>query len=212
MARTLAFRIRSLLVIAFLMSLLGGSPFVMAYTSPAPAADTHNTMGNHMAERGATQSGPMGSGMNNTDNMGPQAMRGKQMGPGMMNSMMRRSGMMGRGPMRWCRSNMMASHGDGSEGSGPLHNGEENLSPKQRSRIADVCERMQEQMRPIMDDLRQQRLALSQLLNAENPDRPAIFKVYDRITALQKKLIELRLQVQQQFKNILTPEQRKQLH
>lgn len=133
--------------------------------------------------------------------MGPRMMSGYGMGPGMM-------GAWGMGP------EMMPGHGGfagmhgflGGWGGHAL-----GLSAEQEQKIADIHERTFKAAWPLMGQLREHYFDFARLSAAAEPDRVAIDKAYEQISALKQKLLDLRLQARKDVYEVLTPAQRKQL-
>jgi len=85
------------------------------------------------------------------------------------------------------------------------------LTADQHDKLARIWNDSMKKAWPVMGSLREQNFQLSRLLDAETPDRAAVNKVYGRITALRKQLLDLRLQARQDMMGVLTADQRKEL-
>lgn len=86
-----------------------------------------------------------------------------------------------------------------------------NLSADQHAKLAKIWNDTMNKAWPILGELRDQRYQMAKLMYAEQPNMAAINKTFDRITELQRKLLDVRLEARQQMFGILTEDQRKVL-
>jgi len=232
-----SFWLRCFTVASLIVAVMNVNPSAIAGNTAAPASTTSSASNHMMGSEG--NSSMMGSNMNSASTMAPNAMGTQTMGPGMrgpnqmgsamgssamgtgmmgeggwnmMGSGMMGFGMMNPGMMSLCGQGMMGSYGFGPGMMlGHFMSGNIELSSSQREQMADIWNHMMSDAWPILGELRQQYYDLSRLFYAEHPDRAAIDRTYAKISALQKKLLDIHLQTHQKFESLLTAQQRKQL-
>lgn len=153
----------------------------------------------------------MGPGMMGGYGTGPGCMGGYGMGPGMMYGYGMGPGMLGAWGMG---SGLTGGYG----GLGGMHGflggwaGHAlGLSSAQRDKIDAIRMHTFKAAWPLMGELLEQRFEFARLSAAAAPDQAAIDKAYDRIGALGKQLLDLRLQARKDLLDVLTAAQRKQL-
>jgi len=163
---------------------------------------------------------------------GPGMMRGS--GPGMMSSRYGHPG--AKGYHRWGGDStgcggygmgygmgpgMMGGYGMGARmgggygiGYGMMHGYGAHalgLSADQREKIADIHNDAMKKAWPVMGQLREAHFQLARVMRSEKPDRAAVDKAYERVSKLQRQLLDMRLMTHQQVLGVLTDQQRKQL-
>ena len=113
-------------------------------------------------------------------------------------------GMMGRGMG-------MMHHGMGMMGHGMGPMWMLDLSDEQLDKIFDIRRDLVKEMRPLMQQMMEQREKLHELYDAEKADPSAIGEAYSKMGDLKGQMIEARIKAHNQMQEVLTEEQRKQL-
>lgn len=183
-------------------SLIAGMSFAVAMTlNPVQA---------HMTDAHQGMMGMHGGMMHGQGMMGPSTMGPGMMGPGMMGP-----GMAGGCPMM---GGMMGMHGGMMHGQGMTMGGMGsgaaailNLNEAQQEKLTNLQQNQAKQQWQLMQQLVQQRSELAQLSSTENPDTQAVGAAYDKLANLQKQMFLNNLETQQQFRALLTDEQRNTL-
>lgn len=125
------------------------------------------------------------------------------MGPGMM------EGYGGMGP------GMMGGYGGYGPGMGYGPRGgysalDPALSDDQRQKMEAISSKLWDEEAKTAIKLHDQMVDMSRLYSAQDPDVKAIEKRYDTISDLRKKMFEQRLHAWKEWREVLTPAQRKQ--
>ncbi|MEJ2060744.1 MAG: Spy/CpxP family protein refolding chaperone [Gammaproteobacteria bacterium] len=148
----------------------------------------------------------MGYGYGMGYGMGPGMMgyggMGYGMGPGMM---------MGYGGMGYGMGpGMMMGYGGMGYGPGYMRGGI-NLTDKQIEKMAELREKHAQAIWPLMGEMRSLRFEMMRQMSTEKPDQKAIDRSVDKMSALAKRMIKLRLQGRREMLGVLTDKQREQL-
>ncbi len=85
------------------------------------------------------------------------------------------------------------------------------LSAEQTQRLEEIRLKAQRKTIKLKADLKLAHLDLRGLLQAEHPDKQAIYKKLDEIGALRTRLERNRIDTRLEIRNLLNPEQRKKL-
>ncbi|HKJ21870.1 MAG TPA: periplasmic heavy metal sensor, partial [Gammaproteobacteria bacterium] len=96
--------------------------------------------------------------------------------------------------------------GPGMMGYGPGYGFK--LNAKQRQAFVNIQRQTMQKNWAIMGKMREQMLKLQELYGADTVDPKAVAKVYDRITALHKQMLENSIEAHNQMRKHLTKEQR----
>jgi len=149
--------------------------------------------------------------------MSPGMMGGGMMGmgPGMMNMMM--GGMMGPGSSGGMGPGMMGGMGmgpgmmgEGMMGMGPLFM--LNLSDEQRGKITKIMDEERQKHWQVMGQMMSEQNTLRDLYQADTPDAKKIGAAYEAIARHQRQMIETHIDMRNKAEQVLTKEQREQLH
>ncbi len=87
-----------------------------------------------------------------------------------------------------------------------------NLTSQQQEKIKEIQALNQEKRKQIREELNQERKKLKGILADGNSNRQAAQEIADKIKKLMGELIDLRIEMVFSLKEILTPEQFKQMH
>jgi Spy/CpxP family protein refolding chaperone len=102
--------------------------------------------------------------------------------------------------------------GRGSGGGLPLEAmAELNLTDEQREKLSSLREQRMKAAIPIEADLKLAQIDLQKLLRNDTPDKAAVSRQADRISALRANLMKNRLSGMIEARAVLTPEQQKKL-
>jgi Spy/CpxP family protein refolding chaperone len=102
--------------------------------------------------------------------------------------------------------------GRGSGGGLPLEAmAELNLTDEQREKLSSLREQRMKAAIPIEADLKLAQIDLQKLLRNDTPDKTAVSRQADRISALRASLMKNRLSGMLEARAVLTPEQQKKL-
>jgi len=115
-------------------------------------------------------------------------------GPGMMGGMGMGPGMMGEGMM----------------GMGPLYM--LNLSDEQREKITKIMDEERQKHWQVMGQMMTEQNKLRDLYQADTPDPKKIGAAYEAIAKQQRQMIETHIEMRNKAEQLLTKEQREQLH
>lgn len=86
-----------------------------------------------------------------------------------------------------------------------------NLSNDQQKKIAQIEENTRKKNWDLMGKLQEEHVTLQNLLAQERPDPGKVGAEYDRVSGLQKQMMQNGLQARNQIESVLTKEQRDQL-
>ncbi|MDG4811765.1 Spy/CpxP family protein refolding chaperone [Hydrogenovibrio sp. 3SP14C1] len=139
----------------------------------------------------------------------PQGMMGYGMGPGMMNSYNPNAMSQGHG----MGYGMMQSYGMGPGiGSGMGYHMNMRFSDSQIKQFNKISSNAMKTQSRDMRAIWKERQELGKLLAAETPDKKAISNAYDKLSQARKKVLMERIEMQHKMQNVLTKEQKEQMH
>lgn len=116
----------------------------------------------------------------------------------------RAHGMMGRGMG-------MMGYGRGMMGHGMEPMWMLDLSDEQLDKIFAIRRDLVKEIRPLMQQMMEQREKLHELYGAEKRDPSAIGEAYSKLADLKRQMIEARIKTHNRMEEVLSEEQRKQL-
>jgi len=167
----------------------------------------HGRMGEHGYGMGPGMMGGYGHGWG----MDPGMMGGRGCGPGMMGPGMMSPGMMGPGMM-----------GPGMMGPGMMMGPAGmsrmraiwslDLTEEQAGRIDNIHEDLHRTHHGLMSQMWDAQERLRDLYNADARDPAAIGKAYAQVSDVQRQMLESQVRAERQMEDVLSPEQREQLH
>ncbi len=149
-------------------------------------------MGEHGDGMGPGMRGGYGHGWG----MDPGMMGGRGCGPGMMGPGMMGPGMM-MGPVGMSRMRAIWSL---------------DLTEEQASRIDKIHDDLHRKHHGLMSQMWDAQERLRDLYNADARDPAAIGKAYAQVSDVQRQMLESQVQAERQMEDVLSPEQREQLH
>jgi len=139
--------------------------------------------------------------------MGP----GGGYGPGMQGGMGMNPGMGGYGPGMMGGMGMgPGMMGEGMMGMGPLFM--LNLSDEQRGKITKIMDEERQKHWQVMGQMMTEQNTLRDLYQADTPDAKKIGAAYEAIARHQRQMIETHIEMRNKAEQLLTKEQREQLH
>lgn len=87
-----------------------------------------------------------------------------------------------------------------------------NLTKEQRDKIADLRDKQQRRAIDLRAQIQTAQLDLRQQMRADQPDKAAIGKLVDKVSALRADLQKSQIGTMLDVRELLTPEQREKIH